>query len=100
MKQFAIEANGSQAAIQTQELHFPLQSLPKDITLGSCAVRLVMAERYPKDQANESDLDPVVLSLFKSPLGPDPQPVAAWAVPPSTEKPPRSFFAAARCARR
>jgi outer membrane protein assembly factor BamB len=85
-KQFVIAAKVRQEPEKTKELQFPLQSLPKDVTLSSCAVRLVMAERYPTEIGNEGKFDPVVLSLFKSPLkGPESQPVAAWSVPPRTE---------------
>jgi hypothetical protein len=85
-EQFAIAADAKQQPTQTQELQLPLQSLPKDATLSSCAIRLVMAERYPKDTGNEEKRDPVVLGLFKYPLeGTPPQPVAAWSVPPKTE---------------
>ena len=86
-KQFAIAADVKQTPTQTEELQFPLQSLPKDVTLTSCAIRLVMAERYPKDIGNEEKFDPVLLGLFKAPLqGSEQQPVAAWAVPPKTDK--------------
>ena len=86
LSQFEIAADTRQQPIRTQQLQFSLQSLPKDVTLSSCAVRLVMAERYPPTTESDSLFDPVVLELFKSPSGPDPQPVAAWSVPPSTEK--------------
>ena len=86
--QFIIAADNRQKPTQEQELQFPMQSLPKDKdALTSCAVRLVMAERYPKDTNNESQFDPVVLGLFQFPAqDPEAQPVAAWAVPPKTEK--------------
>src|SRR5215467_9545807 len=86
--QFIIAADNRQKPTQEQELQFPMQSLPKDKdALSSCAVRLVMAERYPKDTNNESQFDPVVLGLFQFPAqDPEAQPVAAWAVPPKTEK--------------
>jgi hypothetical protein len=88
-KQFEIAAALGDNPAQTKELQFSLQFLPKDVTLDSCAIRLVMAERYPKEEGNDQVSDPVVLGLFKSPLekqpGKEPQPVAAWSVPPKTE---------------
>ena len=87
---FAIAADRSQTPTYTKVLQFSLQSLPKEVTLGSCAVRLVMAERYPEDASKDAVLDPVVLGLFKFPLegtvpeGTAPQPVAGWSVPPKT----------------
>jgi hypothetical protein len=86
-KQFEIAAVIGQKPAQTKDLQFPLQSLPKGVTLDSCAIRLVMAERYPASPKDDEKFDPVVLGLFKSPLqGPEQQPVAAWSVPPKTEK--------------
>src|SRR5271166_1589426 len=82
---FAIAADRSQTQLLTKELKFSLESLPKDVTLISCAVRLVMAERYPKETGNEGKFDPVVLGLFKSPVqGSAPQPLATRSVPPKT----------------
>lgn len=97
---FVIAADKRQQPTKTQELQFSLRSLSKDVKLSagkeggqrkgafepSCAVRLVMAERYPAKEGNDQAFDPVVLGLFKSPLqGPEPQPVAAWSVPPGTK---------------